>query len=285
MKQLPKKVIRFFYLPLFLIVGNGVAIYLVAQAYPKYWLVIWILMFVGLSFLVERLEPFNRVFNDPLEDQVRDFLHSIVNEMLTVFGILSLPLIQSYFVFFPIWPNEISIVIQLILALLVADIGISVAHYASHRISILWHLHAVHHSVKRLYGFNGLMKHPFHQLIETVAGVTPLIVLGVPSEVLTLVAVAVVLQLLIQHSNVNYFVGPLKYVLAVNSLHRFHHLNTAKEGDVNFGLFTTLTDHVLGTWFYEEDCVVKSEDLGISAEPNYPIDYLPQFLAPFRQRG
>ncbi|MBL4790093.1 MAG: sterol desaturase family protein [Kordiimonadaceae bacterium] len=165
-----------------------------------------------------------------------------------------------------------------------ADIGITLAHYASHRIDALWRLHAVHHSIKRMYGFNGLMKHPLHQLLETVAGTTPLLLMGIPQDVLSLLIVAVLLQLLLQHSNVAYFVGPLRHVLVVNVLHRFHHLKTGEEGDVNFGLFTTFTDHLLGTAFYDEGKVIGSEDLGIAAQPNYPVSYLKQLAQPFRKQ-
>ena len=63
---------------------------------------------------------------------------------------------------------------QLLLALPVADLGITLVHYASHRLPLLWRLHAVHHSVTRMYGFNGLMKHPLHQAAEAVGGVLPL---------------------------------------------------------------------------------------------------------------
>ena len=86
----------------------------------------------------------------------------------------------------------------------------------------------------------GLMKHPLHQLIETTAGVAPLLLMGAPTEIMVLLATAVTLQLLLQHSNVAYYAGPLKFVLAINAVHRFHHLNTAEEGDVNFGSFHNL---------------------------------------------
>ncbi|GJL67336.1 MAG: hypothetical protein NPIRA05_23070 [Nitrospirales bacterium] len=168
------------------------------------------------------------------------------------------------------------------MAILIADVGITLAHFASHRIEALWRLHAVHHSVKRMYGFNGLMKHPLHQFIETAAGATPLLLMGVSQEVFSLLIVAVILQLLLQHSNVAYFSGPLKYLLAINVVHRFHHLKTAEEGDVNFGLFTSLTDFFLGTAYYDKRRVIASDDLGIGDQPNYPKSYLSQLLQPFR---
>ena len=82
---------------------------------------------------------------------------------------------------------------------------------------------------------------------RNIAGTAPLLLIGTPPEVFMLLLVAVIIQLLLQHSNVDYFVGTLRNILAINSMHRFHHLKTAKEGDVNFGLFTTFTDYVLGT--------------------------------------
>ena len=169
------------------------------------------------------------------------------------------------------------------MAVLIADVGITLAHYASHRVDILWQLHSVHHSVKRMYGFNGLMKHPLHQALETFAGAAPLMLLGVPQQVLMLLVVAVVFQLLLQHSNVAYFTGPLKRVLAVNVIHRFHHLNTAAEGDVNFGLFTTFTDRLLGTAYFDDSRTIGTEDLGIEDQPDYPVAYLDQMTEPFKK--
>jgi len=133
-----------------------------------------------------------------------------------------------------------------------------------------------------MYGFNGLMKHPLHQTIETHCGTAPLLLLGAPQEVLMLLVVAVVLQLLLQHSNVAYFTGPFKILLAVNETHRFQHINTAAEGDVIFGLFTTFTDHILGTVYFNENRAIGSEDLGISTEPNYPVGYVAQIIELFR---
>jgi sterol desaturase/sphingolipid hydroxylase (fatty acid hydroxylase superfamily) len=276
--------VRSLYLPLFLLVGNGMAIFWIAEGYPKIWLIAWILLFIGLSFIAEKLAPFDAVFNTPAGDRSRDICHAMINESLTVAGLWILPVFSGSLTLVSAWPSNWPLALQLILAVLIADVGISLAHYASHRLRLLWQLHAVHHSVKRMYGFNGLMKHPLHQLIETTAGVTPLLLIGASSEVLSLLAVAVVLQLLLQHSNVAYYAGPLKFILAINAVHRFHHLNTADEGDVNFGLFTTLTDHLLGTWHYDSGRVIASKDLGIASEPDYPVDYLSQFLAPFRKR-
>lgn len=277
-----KFLIRLGYLPVFLIGGNGAAILLVQGGYSKLWLVALVGTFVALAFLLERMVPYDAAFNRPQNDTRRDVIHAFVNESMSVVGVLSVPLLARLSPLPSVWPTSIPLWQQLLLAVFIADIGITLVHFASHRFAALWRLHAVHHSVKRMYGFNGLMKHPLHQLLETVAGTTPLLLMGASQEVLMLLIVAVGLQLLLQHSNVAYFTGPLKHVLVVNVVHRFHHLNSAKEGDVNFGLFTQFTDILLGTTFFDPYRTIRLADLGIEGQPDYPVGYLRELAEPFR---
>ena len=128
------------------------------------------------------------------------------------------------------------------------------------------------------------MKHPIHQTIETIGGMTPLLILGIPATVAAAVAFAVVLQLLLQHSNVDYRIGPFKYAFAGAEVHRFHHRKGASLGDVNFGLFTTLWDHLLGTFYYAPQRV-EVDALGIGDRPTYPRGYLAQLIEPFRSNS
>ncbi len=62
--------------------------------------------------------------------------------------------------------------------------------------------------MERLYGFNGLMKHPMHQSVEALAGLAPLLLVGMPVDVVVLLAFAIGIQLLLQHSNVDMRIGP-----------------------------------------------------------------------------
>lgn len=274
--------VRLLYLPLFLLGGNGAAIYIIEKGHSVLWLGPLVLAFILIAFLLEHAVPFDAAFNKSQGDQRRDFCHALVNETSNVIGVALVPVI-ALFVHIPsIWPTGLPLWVQLLLAIFIADIGITLMHYASHRIDTLWRLHAVHHSIKRMYGFNGLMKHPLHQLLETLAGSTPLLLMGIPHSVMSLLVTAVVFQLLLQHSNVKYFVGPLRYFLVVNVLHRFHHLKTGEEGNVNFGLFTTFTDLMLGTTYFDKDRVIGVDDLGIAAQPNYPVNYVDQLVHPFK---
>lgn len=132
-----------------------------------------------------------------------------------------------------------------------------------------------------MYGFNGLMKHPLHQAIETLAGTAPLLVLGLPFEVAALLGFAAAIQVMLQHANVDFCLGPFIRIWAVAPAHRHHHLASATDGDVNFALFTPLWDHFLGT--YRDSCPAPRDgQIGIAGRPDYPQDYARQLVEPFR---
>lgn len=275
--------IRVSYGPLFLLGMNGAGILLIGASAPGVALAAVLLTAVGVSLCAERIVPYRRDWNRSHGDAGRDVVHAIVNEGANFSSLLLLPLIAPWLSEAGAWPHAWPFWLQVLVAILVVDAGVTLAHFASHRLEVLWRFHAVHHSVKRMYGFNGLMKHPIHQSIETLAGTAPLLLLGLPSDVAVALVFCVVIQLLLQHSNVDYRMGPLRYVLATSEVHRFHHQKNAVLGDVNFGLFTTLWDHLLGTFHYEERAPFSSDDLGIEARPDYPVAYVPQLIEPFRR--
>ncbi|MGA6205919.1 sterol desaturase family protein [Nocardia testacea] len=277
--------VRYGYVPVMLLGVNGAGIALAAGGAPKSWLLTLLIGAVALSFAAERLLPYENTWNSSHGDTRRDTLHTFVNETLVLAGVLAVPALAALVPGNGFWPTYWPFVIQVLIAILIADLGITLTHYASHKVGLLWRFHAVHHSVTRFYGLNGLMKHPLHQMIETAAGVTPLLLAGIPVPVAAALSVAVAVQLLLQHSNADYRVGPLTQVLALNAGHRFHHLKWARIGDVNFGLFTLLWDHMLGTYSYDPERRFGSSDLGMAAKPDYPVGYLAQLTEPFTRRG
>lgn len=268
--------------PLFVLGFNGAIIALVGTGAPWWQPFAVLLAAIGCMLAIERLIPFQQDWNRSHGDAGRDIAHFSVNTVLAHGGVFLLPLLAGL-VDHGRWPNQWPFWLQVAGSVLVLDIGIAAAHHASHKWTWLWRFHAVHHSVKRMYGFNGLMKHPLHQMIETGSGIAPLILLGIPPPVATAVAFIVAIQLLLQHSNADYRTGPLKYVFAVAEVHRFHHVSRAGAGNVNFGLFTTLWDHLLGTFHYRAGAEPRrSEEIGIEGAPDYAVAYVPQLAAPFR---
>lgn len=277
-----KQLLRFVYAPAFLFGFNAAAVWLVGSGLPHVWLLALLVLAILVSLGVERLIPYQPEWNRSLDDVGRDVAHAVVNEASVLISAALIPTLTLLSPVSGLWPSDWPLWVQLLVAVIVADLGITLCHYASHRNERLWRLHAVHHSVKRMYGFNGLMKHPLHQALETAVGTAPLVLLGMPLEVGLLLGFAVAIQLLLQHSNADMRIGPLAHVLALAPVHRSHHRKWAGIGDVNFGLFTTLWDRMLGTSVYEPHARFTSDDIGIGKQPDYPVGYVAQLAAPFR---
>jgi sterol desaturase/sphingolipid hydroxylase (fatty acid hydroxylase superfamily) len=278
--------VRYGYLPVMLIGVNAAGIGVAEADAAKVWLVALLGGAIGLSFAAERILPYDKSWNADRGDTGRDIAHALVNETLILSSVAALPAVAAVA---PeaaeVWPGHWPFPAQVMLAILAADAGITLMHFASHKIGLLWRFHAVHHSVERFYGFNGLMKHPLHQAAETIAGLAPLLLAGMPEGVASALAAAVAVQLLLQHSNADYWAGPLTHLLALNQGHRFHHVKWPGIGDVNFGLFTLVWDYLLGTHSYVANRRFTSADLGMAARPHYPGRYLAQLGEPFRRRG
>lgn len=272
------------YAPSMLLGFIGGAVAIVSYDLPRLWLLPLLLAAIATSFMVERLIPYNAEWNRDRGDSRRDVVYAFFYEASVYASIALIPLLTLLSPANGVWPDDWPIWLQLLGAIIVADLGITLCHYASHRVEWLWRFHAPHHSVKRMYGFNGLIKHPVHQTLETAAGTTPLVLLGMPTDIGLLLGFAITVQLLLQHSNADMRIGRLRYVLALAPLHRFHHQKWAGIGDVNFGLFTNLWDYVLGTAVYDESKRFTSDDLGIGKQPDYPASYVGQLAAPFRKQ-
>jgi len=273
--------VRYGYVPAMLLGMNGLAVYLIAAGYPLWIVGPLALVAIGLSFLVEHILPYEPEWNHAHHDAGKDVAHGVVYEIANMNAILLLPLITMFIPWEGIWPRELPLWLQLATAVVVADFCMTMIHYFSHKTDWLWRLHAIHHGVHRLYGFNGLVRHPLHQTLDLAFGTLPLILAGLPVDVAVLLGFAISVQLLVQHSNTDYALGPFKHVLAIGPVHRLHHVNWTGEGDVNFGLFFNFWDRMLGTFRLAAPVAPVAGDIGIDGRPYFPQSYLRQLVLPF----
>ncbi len=274
---------RYFYVPTMIVGLNAGAVALVAAGRSYAWIGLLFVLAIGLSLLMEWALPYELAWNEGHDDRAKDLAHGVIYEISNITAILILPFITMIVPWHDVWPSSLPIALQLLLAIVIADFCMAMIHYVSHRVSFLWRLHAIHHGVHRLYGFNGLVRHPLHQTLDLAAGTLPLILAGLPVDVAVLLAFAITIQLLVQHSNVDYVLGPFRHVLSVGAVHRLHHVNWAGEGDVNFGLFFTAWDRLLGTLRMESERPPGAGDVGIQDSPHFPQNYARQLALPFKR--
>lgn len=273
--------VRYAYVPfmMFGLIGAGYVV--VAHHHSYAWLAVILASAIGIAFLAERILPFHAEWNVPHDDETTNIWHWLVYEISTVDGILLIPLITWLFPFQGIWPTHWPLLVQFLMAFCIADFAFMAMHYLSHRLPVLWRLHAVHHGVGRLYGFNGIVRHPLHQGLDMIVGTAPLVIMGMPVEVAVLLGLAISVTLIVQHSNVAAELGPFEDYLAIGKHHHLHHVNWGPEGDCNFGLFFSHWDKLFGTHHPEPPRPITAGDMGIDELPNFPKSYWEQLILPF----
>jgi sterol desaturase/sphingolipid hydroxylase (fatty acid hydroxylase superfamily) len=271
------------YVPFMLLGINGCAVICVGQGLRPWQTALLLMLAIGLARLAEHILPYEAEWNRSHGDTGKDVTHGFAYELSGLAGLLWLQLIAWAVPWQGIWPREWPLGLQLLVAIIATDLAVTLLHYASHHVAWLWKLHGVHHGVHRLYGFNGLVRHPLHQQLDLAVAVLPLVLLGMPFAVTVLLGLAMSVQLILQHSNVDYCLGPFRHVLAIGPAHRLHHVSWKGEGDVNFGLFLTVWDRLLGTFRASSRHAPAAGDIGLQDEPSYPQRYWVQLALPFRK--
>ena len=284
--SLLRNIVRYGYVPFMMLGLTSVAYWIVVRAtshWDYFWLAPLLVATYAAAFAAERIAPFYSDWNVNAEhgDTKTNLIHTLVYEGSAMNGVLMIPLIQWLFPFQGIWPTAWPLWGQVLLAFLVADFAFMMMHTLSHRWPTLWRLHAVHHGVGRLYGFNGVIRHPLHQSIDMIVGNMPLVILGMGPQVAIVLGFLITVTLIVQHSNVDARLGPLESHLSVGRIHHLHHVNWGTEGDCNFGLLLTWWDKMIGTYRAKPSRAIEAHDMGVDELPNFPKSYLEQLLLPF----
>jgi Sterol desaturase len=200
-----------------------------------------------------------------LHDSVTDLGCGILSQICGVYlGILSLgayrvaaTLSAPYAAgLFPRWPaagplSSVRAATAWIVAFLLVDFGQYWMHRASHRVSILWACHLVHHSSEELNYTVALRNSSLHGLFLWVVPL-PLAVAGVPWQAF---AVCYGLNVAYQfwlHTRVIGRLGWFEWVFNTPSHHRVHHGRDAEYLDRNYGGVLIVWDRIFGT-FAEEN--------------------------------
>jgi sterol desaturase/sphingolipid hydroxylase (fatty acid hydroxylase superfamily) len=183
----------------------------------------------------------------------------------------------------PLWPSGWPLLTQLVLALVFAEFFKYWGHRWMHEWDWLWRLHAVHHSVPRLYWLNASRFHPVDIGIDTGLGVLSLVLVGCGKEVLALFILVTAVHGVFQHCNLRLRLGPLNWFFSMAELHRWHHSRTVEEANNNYGNNVIVWDIVFGTRYLPVDRE-PPEDTGLHMLASFPTTFLGQMAVPVRWR-
>ena len=178
-----------------------------------------------------------------------------------------------------LWPHAWPLWTQVVLMVLVVDLLRYWLHRAAHETNLLWRLHAVHHSVDRLYWLNTSRFHLMEKTLQMLLDSLPFLLMGVGTEVLALYYLTYASNGFLQHSNIELRYGVLNYVVGSAETHRWHHSREPRESNANYGSTLVVWDLVFGTWF-----LPRAREVGaLGLREAYPTSFLALMRAPFER--
>ena len=125
-------------------------------------------------------------------------------------------------------------------------------HRAFHR-PAMWKYHAVHHSSEELDWISAARFHPVNIFLGSVAADVVLLLAGISPNVLVFLGPFTIAHSAFVHANLNWTLGPFRYVLASPVFHRWHHTAADRGGDKNFASTFPIIDVLFGTYYMPEN--------------------------------
>ena len=143
--------------------------------------------------------------------------------------------------------------LQLFLAMFVADLFQYFIHRLFHQNTFMWRFHAIHHSIRYVDWIAGSRLHLVDIFITRSFSYIPLYILGFSNDVFYVYVVIVALQAVMAHTNSKIPFGFLKYLLVTPQYHHWHHSKAKETHDKNFAIHFPFIDMIFGTYHLPQE--------------------------------
>lgn len=158
--------------------------------------------------------------------------------------------------------------VQLPALLLLKDLLDYGVHNLLHRVPALWQFHKVHHSIEELDFLGNFRFHWVESWIYNTLTYLPLALMGFSGHSIMGMAIVTTVIGHLNHSNLSWSYGPLKYVLNSPELHLWHHdKHPANRIGHNFAVVFSMWDWLFGTALLPEG---QPKELGFEGMERFP---------------
>jgi sterol desaturase/sphingolipid hydroxylase (fatty acid hydroxylase superfamily) len=163
--------------------------------------------------------------------------------------------------------------------LLGSDIMMYWTHRAFHH-QVMWKYHAVHHSSEELDWISAARFHPINIFLGSVATDVVLLLAGISPNVLVFLGPFTIAHSAFVHANLNWTLGPFRYVIAGPVFHRWHHTAASRGGERNFASTFPVLDLIFGTFYMPPKAVPDAYGV---ADKAFPPGFGAQMMYPFQR--
>jgi len=159
-------------------------------------------------------------------------------------------------------------------------------HRLLHRVPFLWNFHKVHHSVKEM-GFAAHLRYHWMEPVvyKSILYIPLALIGGFQVQDVAIVHFFALAIGHINHANLGWDYGVLKYVFNNPKMHIWHHAKKlpkhVKYG-VNFGLTLSVWDYLFKTSHIPHDG--RDIELGFEGDETFPKEFLSQELYPIKTK-
>jgi sterol desaturase/sphingolipid hydroxylase (fatty acid hydroxylase superfamily) len=170
--------------------------------------------------------------------------------------------------------------LQVIEAIVLADIGFYFTHRLFHTVPWLWKFHAVHHSIEEMDWLAAARIHPLDQVVTKGMSMLPMYALGFSGATFGVFSAIFLWHSLLLHANVRISFGPLRWLVASPEFHHWHHANQREAYDKNFAGQLSILDKLFGTLHMPEGQMPAK--YGVN-DP-VPNTYISHLFYPFKRQ-
>jgi sterol desaturase/sphingolipid hydroxylase (fatty acid hydroxylase superfamily) len=225
---------------------------------------------LDLFYLFFNFFLLNLVLLIALSNVVEQFLNNVLQlfglELITIqlFSISALPMPLALLVFF-----------------IISDFIQWNVHRLLHKIPFLWNIHKTHHSIKEM-GFAAHFRYNWMEplIYKSVLYIPIILIGGVDLEDVFIVHYISIAIGHLNHANLGWDYGFLKFILNNPKMHIWHHSKKIpNKYGVNFGISLSVWDYLFSTSYVPKSG--RDIELGFDGENEFPKDFIKQEIYPF----
>lgn len=177
--------------------------------------------------------------------------------------------------------------LSILLTLLVLDFAIYVQHIISHKWSLLWRLHQVHHTDLGFDATTAIRFHPLEILLSMFYKVAWIYLLGANPAAVVIFEIILNGAATFNHSNINLPLKldtALRWLIITPDMHRIHHSIVRHEMDSNYGFSISLWDRLFRTYTAEPEQLQTTMPIGLPIfREERQVGFIAILLLPFKR--
>lgn len=182
--------------------------------------------------------------------------------------------------------NSLPFFVRIFIFFIVVDFVQWWTHRLLHRVEFLWNFHKVHHSVKEMGFAAHLRYHWMEPVVYNSLRYIPLAIIGgFSAKDVAFVHFFNIMIGHLNHANINWDYGWLKYIFNNPKMHIWHHskeLPKERKFGVNFGLTLSIWDYIFKTNYIPHSG--RDIEIGFKGDENFPKGFLEQEMYPLGKK-